>query len=343
MLRYLLDLIKEAGGVKGILRLALYNRKFFKNWITSLIIAALSYTGIAKERYVTVKCVDNCVSEIPLMAFIRLLYAQKMNVIKRYDCCKGAIELINGVSIPIDEVANGDVYALTAPLRGWKFDKDEKAWLKHGVKFRHMYYFILEIFDEGAYEAVNCKDKDVIDVGAFVGDSAIYFILRGARRVIAVEPHPKAYKELIENIKLNGLEKRIIPINAALSSVGGSINVSLEDVDTASIAKNPLRRFVKHYKDADTYRVKAITLSEIIELYNVDGGVLKMDCEGCEYDVILNDFEHVALFDELIFEYHAHATGMPVQSLLRILSKNFNCRVIEGGSTQGIVHCTKKQ
>jgi len=198
MLRYLLDLIKEAGGVKGILRLALYNRKFFKNWITSLIIAALSYTGIAKERYVTVKCVDNCVSEIPLMAFIRLLYAQKMNVIKRYDCCKGAIELINGVSIPIDEVANGDVYALTAPLRGWKFDKDEKAWLKHGVKFRHMYYSILEIFDEGAYEAVNCKDKDVIDVGAFVGDSAYILSLEAQGESLLLNPTQRPTKNLLK-------------------------------------------------------------------------------------------------------------------------------------------------
>jgi FkbM family methyltransferase len=331
--------VKEAGGVKGVLSLAFYNRKFFKNWITSLIIAALSYTDIAKRKHVTVKCVDNCVSEIPLMAFIRLLYARKMNVIKRYDCCKGIVELINGASIPIDEVANGDVYALIAPLRGWKFDENEKVWLKRDVRFRHMYYSILEIFDEGVYEAVNCKDKDVIDVGAFVGDSAIYFILKGAKRVIAVEPHPKAYKELIENIRLNGLEKRIIPINVALSSTDGVIDLSLEDIDTASIAKNPLKMFAKHHEDTNSYRVKAITLSEIIELYNVDGGVLKMDCEGCEYDIILNDFEHVSLFDELIFEYHADAAGMPIQSLLRILSRNFNCRVIKWGSTQGIVQC----
>jgi FkbM family methyltransferase len=339
----LLGLIKEGGGVNDILKLALYSRKFFKNWLSSLIIASLSYTGIAKKRYVTIKCVDNCISEIPLMAFIRLLYSQKMNIVKRYDCCKNAVELINGVTIPIDEITNGDVYALIAPLRGWKFDKNRKVWLKHGVEFRHIYYSILEIFDEGAYETVNCKDKDVVDVGAFVGDSAIYFVLRGARRIIAVEPHPKAYKELVENIRLNRLEKRIIPINAALSSVSGSINISLKDVDTASIAKNSLRRFIRYYEDVHTYRVKAITLGEIIKLYDVEGGVLKMDCEGCEYDIILNDFDHVALFDELMFEYHTYATGMLVQSLIRILSKNFSCRIIEGGSTQGIIHCIKRQ
>jgi len=343
MPHYLLSLVKEVGGVRGLLRLTLHSRKFFRNGLTSLITATLSYIGIAKKRYITVKCLDNCVSEIPLMAFIRLLYAQEMNVIRRYDCCKGVVELINGASIPIDEVVNGDVYAIVAPLRGWKFDDNEKMWLKYGVRFRHMYYFILEIFDEGIYEVVDCKNKDVIDVGAFVGDSAIYFTLKGARRVIAVEPHPKAYKELVENVRLNGLEQRIIPINAALSSVIGAIELSLEDVDTASIAKNPLKTFIKRHKDINTYRVKAVTLSEIMKLYDVEGGVLKMDCEGCEYDIIINDFKHVAHFDELIFEYHAHARGMSVQLLLQILSKNFNCKVIKGGSIQGIIYCIKKQ
>jgi FkbM family methyltransferase len=343
MLYKFLSLTKEVGGVKDLLKLAFYERKFFRNWITSLISASLSYLGIIRANNITVKCTDNCTSEIPLMAFIRLLYAQKMNVVKRYDCCKNVIELINGDLIPTDEVANGDVYAIVAPLRGWKFDSSKKMWLKYDVGFRHMYYFILEIFDEGVYEVVDCKNKDVIDVGASVGDSAIYFTLKGARRVIAVEPHPKAYKELVENIRLNGLEQRIIPINAALSSVIGAIELSLEDIDTASIAKNPLKTFIKRHKDIKAYRVKTITLDEIIKLYDVEGGVLKMDREGCEYDIIINDFKHVAHFDELIFEYHAHGREMSIQLLLRILSRNFNCKLIKGGSIQGIIYCIKKQ
>jgi FkbM family methyltransferase len=33
--------------------------------------------------------------------------------------------------------------------------------------------------------------------------------------------------------------------------------------------------------------------------------VLKMDCEGCEFDVIINDYQHVKPFKELIVEYHS--------------------------------------
>jgi hypothetical protein len=72
--------VKEVDGVRGLLRLVLYRGKFFRNWITSLITVTLSYTGIVRKKYITIKCVDNCASEISLMVFIRLLYAQKMNV-----------------------------------------------------------------------------------------------------------------------------------------------------------------------------------------------------------------------------------------------------------------------
>jgi len=77
----------------------------------------------------------------------------------------------------------------------------------------------LKFFEYNEYDALNVNDHVVIDVGAFIGDSAIYFALKGAKKVIALEPHPGAYAEMLENIRLNNLEDRIIPVNAGL---GGS-------------------------------------------------------------------------------------------------------------------------
>ena len=71
-----------------------------------------------------------------------------------------------------------------------------------------------------------------------------------------------------------------------------------------------------------------ITLGGIAKVVDVEGAVLKMDCEGCEYDVILNDYEYVRLFDEVYFEYHAYVTKMPVEMLLKKLSKNFECKIV---------------
>ena len=182
------------------------------------------------------------------------------------------------------------------------------------ARFKELRYPILFTFITNIYGLLNVRNKIVIDVGAYIGDSAIYFALRGAKKVIAIEPHPLAFKEMLENIKLNNLEKVIAPINAGLASRSGSIcikNVNVEETES-----------IYHSPGACDTNVPAITLSEVISKYGVAGDlfVLKMDCEGCEYDVILNDYEHIKLFEELVVEYHGS-----LENILNILKKDFNC------------------
>jgi len=60
-----------------------------------------------------------------------------------------------------------------------------------------------------------------------------YFVINGAEKVIAVEPHLRTYAELLINIRLNGLQSKIMPINVALGRDGFialPIDVSLDAV-----------------------------------------------------------------------------------------------------------------
>jgi hypothetical protein len=61
-----------------------------------------------------------------------------------------------------------------------------------------------------------------------------------------------------------------------------------------------------------------------------------MDCEDCEYDVILNDYEHVKLFNEIAFEYHGGAPG----ELLKALVRDYNC---SHEARYRVVYCTRKR
>ena len=45
---------------------------------------------------------------------------------------------------------------------------------------------------------------------------------------------------------------------------------------------------------------------------------------SCEYDIILNDYEHVKLFKEVVFKYHAYAVHRPIAELINTMSKGFN-------------------
>jgi len=48
----------------------------------------------------------------------------------------------------------------------------------------------------------NLNDWFVLDIGAFVGDTALYYARRGAF-VVAVEPLPSNYETMIRNLELN--------------------------------------------------------------------------------------------------------------------------------------------
>ena len=216
----------------------------------------------------------------------------------------------------------------------WLYYKN--YWEKNNIKFKHVYGAIYEVFEEEDYKFLNVQNKSVLDIGAFVGDSSIYFILKGAKKVYAIEPHPDAYKEMLENIKLNNMENKIIPINIGINYEKDHISISTTVVNTqGTLFKSK----------GDGSKVSAGKLSDIIDKYNIDAQILKMDCEGCEYDIILKDYDTIKEFEEIGFEYHAYNTKIPVSKLLEKLSKDFECKFIKGGINEkiGILHCIRKK
>ena len=53
-----------------------------------------------------------------------------------------------------------EIYALSS---GWMYDDNRNCWVKGNVKFKRMYFQILEIFDDGVYEALDVRDRGVVD------------------------------------------------------------------------------------------------------------------------------------------------------------------------------------
>jgi tRNA G37 N-methylase Trm5 len=148
----------------------------------------------------------------------------------------------------------------------WKYSINYGYWFKGDVKFEHMRHYILEVFDYDKHKYIDVEDRLVVDVGAGYNESAIRFILRGTRHVIAIEPCPDVFNELLENLRLNNIIDKVSPINKAIASTHGRINIEC-----------PSGNFV----------VDAVSLRDIVKNIDLDDAVLKMDCEGCEYDIIL--------------------------------------------------------
>jgi len=280
--------------------------------------------------------VDECIFEIDPEVFARFVSRFSRGLIKSIKCVDGKLFVndieINNISDVIYETETW------ARVLGWIYDTSCNCWVKNNIKFRRMYGMgVLEVFEEGLYSILNVDGKVVIDVGAFVGDSAIYFASRGAKKVIAVEPHPDAFREMLDNIKLNNLENVVVPLNVGLASKPGKICIEKVDIEGT--------KGTYHRPGECDVMVPAITLADVVSKYDVNhDAVLKMDCEGCEFDVILNDYEHVRVFKELLLEYHLYASSEPLSKLLKVLTRDYLCKIIKGsGESIGIMYCLRNR
>jgi FkbM family methyltransferase len=307
------------------------SRRLIKNLYSSLY----QYLILRKQN-IELRLTNRDIITVSRFLYPRIIYYYYLGYIIDINKNEIKIKLDDKIySIPINALYSNDIGGILTFIKlNWQYKNN--YWEKNGIKFKYAYGSISEIFDNEDYKFLNVKDKNVLDIGAFVGDSPIYFILKSAKKVYAIEPHPDAYNEMIENIKLNNMDDKIIPINIGINYEKDYIIISNKDlVQVAYSFFNSNNTGIK---------IPAGKLSDIIEKYNIDAQVLKMDCEGCEYDIILKDYDTIKEFDEIGFEYHAYNTKIPVSKLLEKLNKDFECKIIDKKSKDiGLVHCIRKK
>lgn len=128
-------------------------------------------------------------------------------------------------------------------------------------------------FPELCDDMYGCVDVDngiVVDIGAYIGDTALYFIHRGARRVYAFEPVKKFYKYLLRNITRNNLEDRVIAFNYGAWFKNSTIMVSMEGAGTGS----------KMDYSRPCMELKVKSLKDILEMVYQKGGCHRFSEDG---------------------------------------------------------------
>lgn len=313
-----------AGNLLLKVRIGIKLRHLFKNWIFAL------FSYIVGNKRIHVICRDGSSDYLDRVIFGRLVRAYYNGFVRDYLCRDGIIIDSHGNKIPINEFRSLTLAGLRC---GWRYV--DGFWVLNDVRFKHLYHTIYEVFNMGSYEILDVSGKYVIDIGAFVGDSTIYFLMRGSRFVIAVEPHPWAFDELLINVRANGLLGRVLPINTAISYGNDyvCINSGASTIDAIST-------YFNRHADDCMFIVKAMRLSDLMNSINArdsTGLVLKLDCEGCELDIVTKDYDALLNFDELIIEWHSRKHGTPVDIALNIL-KDFNCVIIKNH----LLHCVRK-
>ena len=163
--------------------------------------------------------------------------------------------------------------------------------------YNGIYGSIFAVFLKEEYKMLPIKGNTVIDIGANIGDSPIYFALNGAKKVIAVEPIPRNFEAAEKNVISNGLSDKITLVFGGVSNKIGSTLLDSKMISTGSD--------IFYSSKIDGVKVKLFTLENILNAHNIHSAVLKMDCEGCEYDSILSCSNLVLQrFSHMSIEYH---------------------------------------
>jgi FkbM family methyltransferase len=148
------------------------------------------------------------------------------------------------------------------------------------------------------------KGKTVIDIGMSNGDSAIFFAENGASKVVGLEPFAESFYLAAENVEINHLQAKIMPVHAALASSRGETELiaSSQSPHLASTSGGQQ----DSQESAMKSRIATLDLKDVIEMVgepSVD--YLKMDCEGCEHETIrLAPTATLRIFKEISMEVH---------------------------------------
>ncbi len=149
-------------------------------------------------------------------------------------------------------------------------------------------------FFKEEYNFLNVKNEIVIDIGSNLGDTALYFCCNGAKKVISLEPYPYTYNIAFENVNNSNFKGQIELINAAY---GKDEIIKIDDTfipdngTDLKLSKNGIP-------------LPSISLKTLLSKYSFDEAILKMDCEGCEYNILNEDIQTIQKFKMMQIEYH---------------------------------------
>jgi FkbM family methyltransferase len=164
-------------------------------------------------------------------------------------------------------------------------------------------WVLAEVFLDKSYVQglVLVDQPTIVDIGGYIGDFALYAAKRlNARRVISCEPSPRNFALLSRNIVNNRYQDRIETVNKAVTD-GNPVMMDVDAPDREQVR-------VSAYGSGATQRtsIPGISLARLVEDHGLnDIDLLKIDCEGGEYDILSSTpTETFARIKNIVFECH---------------------------------------
>lgn len=163
------------------------------------------------------------------------------------------------------------------------------------------------------------NENDIVfDIGANNGFFTVYAGLKArSGRIIAFEPVKELFEKIRANIKLNKLT------NVSVENVAVSNKNTFEKF-FISKEHNGFHSMFRRNDSDEQIEVKNLKLENYCLEKNIDHiDFLKLDCEGAEYDIILNlTIGFISKIKRISLEYHDNITNHKHEEIADFLKKN---------------------
>ena len=160
----------------------------------------------------------------------------------------------------------------------------------------------------------------IIDIGAGIGEFSVLAAKDHPNvQVYAYEPFPESFQLLQDNIQLNNVEN-IKAFQTAVGSKTGQMVLA----KTGEAVQHTTTGSTLSGKATSYVEVQGQTLDNVLRSNGIDHcDFLKIDCEGCEFEILLNaSLETLEKFSHISLEYHNGFTQHTHLDLVKHLEKN---------------------
>ena len=215
--------------------------------------------------------------------------------------------------------------------------------LNDNLYYYNGYYLPVNQFDSSVFYSKyaidelttldSVRNKDIIDAGGYVGDTALLFSSYTDKSIHVFEASPSNMDIIRETIRLNQLEN-IVPVSKALGEKSGTATFSLGERNSCnSLVERPGYNYPNHIE------VPVITLDDYVRENNLEVGLIKVDIEGGEQLLLKGAVETIRTQHPilLISIYHSANDFFEIKPMIEKMCDKYTFRIIKPANSAIVI------
>ncbi len=209
-------------------------------------------------------------------------------------------------------------------------------------------FIISEVFVEYDYNFIATQSCILLDIGANIGISSLFFSrLPFVEKIYSFEPVPETYQQAKKNLSLNESINKVVELNNYGLGKNNRSEVFFFNKDmkgNTGVRGLLSPSYAANSNNLSEVEVSIRDVSEVLTKIQHDNKgkkiVVKMDCEGAEYEIFENLAKSGVLdnIDVFMIEWHDKGANDIEQALQKA---SFNCFSRNLGPNSGMIYAYK--